>query len=114
MQRPGNTEAELVGAVVAVVAVGRRRLQGKSFQQPPRTTHVTPSWVVMLGDNIGKIVISFPDLSPAEASVLAQELLRDLTQDAAADRQITLERPNKDAMEVGSIRAFMAVPQSDI
>ena len=48
-------------------------------------------------------VISFPDLLPVEASILAKELLQELTLDAGAADQITLARARDDAQDLGSI-----------
>ena len=59
-------------------------------------------------DTNGQIVISFPDLSPAEASILAKELMQELTLDAAAAGQITLARANDGAQDLGSILVIAA------
>ena len=60
------------------------------------------------GGNNGQIVISFPGLSPADASVLAKELAQAL--DAAATGQIItpLARVSDDAQDLGQILVIAA------
>ena len=60
------------------------------------------------GDTNGQIVISFPELSPAEASILAKELLQNLMLVAASAGQIRLARSSGDAQDLGSILVIAA------
>ena len=53
-------------------------------------------------------VISFPDLSSAQASILAKELARELALDATKADQITLARASDDAQDLGSILVVAA------
>lgn len=49
------------------------------------------------------VAITFPDLSPAEASILAQELATALAEDGVPAGSITRQRASADAQDMGAI-----------
>ena len=60
------------------------------------------------GDKNCTIAIRFPDLSPAEASILAKELKQELALEGVPADQLRLERASGDAQDLGSLLLIAA------
>ena len=54
------------------------------------------------------VAITFPDLSPAEASIIAQELATALAEDGVPPGSISRARANPDAQDLGSVVQVLA------